>query len=243
MREAELTNPDHDSLRAADRVPDGPMWRSAVPSGRTEFFGDDNRFLKDIQNDSYPFLVHELFDAARKRYFDACALVGVETELAKVVLPIARFSRPFLRRAYSRIAAFYRFAFVAGPQLPLPFDKLSYDIRQRMAWEEFYRREIKRLATDNHFTVAILLGAGYWNSSQGKAGEANLVDMLDHRYGRFTLERRSELLRLDIDPEEILDWQFVGSEDWDHILGDIRGRGLASPDPDTAPATPKARED
>ena len=235
-----MADSQNDSLRAADRIPVGPMWCLVVPPGRAEFFSDDNRFLKNIQNNSYPFLVHELFDAARKRYFDACALVGVETELAKVVLPIARFSRPFLRRAYSQVAGFYRFAFVAGPQLPLPFERLSYDIRQRMAWEEFYRREVKRLAADNRFTIAILRAAGYWSSSRGKAAEANLVDMLDHRYGKFTLDRRSELLRLDIDPEEILNWQFVGREDWDVILGDVRGRAPAAPDPNTAPSKPTA---
>lgn len=235
-----MADSEHDPKPSLSRVPTGPGWTGTVPAGRSEFFGDDNRFLKSLQDDSFPFLVYELFAAARRRYLDACTLTGVETELAGLVREIGRFARPFLHRAYRRIAAFYRFAHAGAPQLPLPFEALPDETRQRLAWEDFFRREARTLVESDAVAVALLRSVALAGKPAGRAAEAHLVDLLSHRYGRFTLVRRRQLLGLEVEPEEMLGWQFIGAPDWDQLLDAIGRKDSPVPgrDPDRQAGKP-----
>ena len=89
-----------------------PLWEPA-------FFGDSNRLVKEVQNESYPELARALFRAARERYLEACALVSVDTMLARLVRVVedSDIVAPVLTRAYRKVASFYRFALVGERQL------------------------------------------------------------------------------------------------------------------------------
>ena len=57
--------------------------------------------------------------AARERYLEACALVSVDTMLARLVRVVedSDIVAPVLARAYRKVASFYRFALVGERQL------------------------------------------------------------------------------------------------------------------------------
>ena len=190
-------------------LPRGAEWLDAVDLERPQFFGDGDRYLKRVQQETYPYLIFELFSSARDRYLAACRLLGRMTELGRRSAAIQRFQIPFLKSAYRRMAAYYRFAFVTGPQLPLPFDRLSFDTRMRVAWESFFRRETKALVRLDPCLLAILKAAVHFGRPAGRAAEARLVDMLEERYGDLTLERRVALLRLKVSAEELIGWRHV----------------------------------
>lgn len=55
-----------------------------MPLHRREFFGDDDRQLKEIQAESYPFLVGALYDSARRRLLGSAAFRDADPELVCV---------------------------------------------------------------------------------------------------------------------------------------------------------------
>jgi len=205
-------------------VPDNPDVRQAIPLWQPAFFGDSNRMVKEVQNESYPDLATALYKAVRHRYLEALALVETDTMIARLIRAIDHIEEPTLVRAYRKIAAFYRFALVGEQQLPLPLDDTPERERQRDAWRAFWSKEAERLVQVNGICTALLRAVAYRNTSSGDAAEARLVDALADRYGRFSLPRRVKLLKLSLDPEELDNWRFVEDIDWDQIVLDPRVR-------------------
>lgn len=198
-----------------------------IPVHQAAFFTDSNRLMKEIQNRDWTGLTFLLFDACRERYLAACALVGVEPELAELVRNVKSFEGPRLARTYRKIAAFHRFAFVGEPQ-----EELSFDDRDRLArlqddWVKFFRLETGRLSRIDHLVRSVLRAVAFGASAEGRAAEAHIIDTLDERYGRFHLARRLELLKLSIHPEELESWRFLDGPDRDECPLDPRVR----PDP------------
>jgi hypothetical protein len=213
-----------------------PAWQDAVPIWQAAFFTDSSRLAKEIQRATYPGLAFELFDAARQRYLDACALVSVDTELTSLIRQVQPLERPFLKRAYRKIAAFYRFAFVGDRQTKLPFPSPASGTASttgdetenlEQSWRNFLRNEARRLARIDHIAISLLRAVAFGDSAEARAAEAHVVDMLDERYGRFHLQRRLQLLELSIHPEELESWRFIEGPDWDQVELDPRVR----PDP------------
>ena len=213
-----------------------PAWQDAVPIWQAAFFTDSSRLAKEIQRATYPGLAFELFDAARQRYLDACAFVGVETELTGLLRKIQPLEQPFLKRAYRKIAAFYRFAFVGDRQTELQFPLPASGTASptgtetenlKQSWRNFLRNEARRLARIDHIATSLLRAVAFGDSAEARAAEAHVVDMLDERYGRFYLQRRLQLLELSIHPEELDSWRFIEGPDWDQVELDPRVR----PDP------------
>ncbi len=221
---------------AEEQLLTDPAWQDAVPIWQAAFFTDSSRLAKEIQRATYPGLVFELFDAARQRYLDACALVGVETELVGLLRKVQPLEQPFLKRAYRKIAAFYRFAFVGDRQTELPFSPPEANTAStpgnetehlEQSWRSFLRNEARRLARIDHIATSLLRAVAFGDSAEARAAEAHVVDMLDERYGRFHLQRRLQLLELAIHPEELDSWRFIEGPDWDQVELDPRVR----PDP------------
>lgn len=212
-----------------------PAWQDAVPLWQAAFFTDSSRQAKEIQRATYPDLVFELFDIARQRYLDACSLVGVETELVGLIRKVRPLERPFLKRTYRKIAAFYRFAFVGDQQTELPFPRRAAGTGRsgdatgslEQGWTYFLRNEARRLARINHIASSLLRAVAFGDSAEARAAEAHVVDMLGERYGRFHLQRRLQLLELSIHPEELDSWRFIEGPDWEQVELDPRVR----PDP------------
>lgn len=193
-----------------------------APEAR-EFAGDSDRGLKQIQSDQYSQLMAELYELARRRMLAAAALVGHDTELVRQVRVARTLDRPLLRKAYRRVAAWFRYSCHVGPQLPLPFDDVPHEERLRSAWVGFFRREAGELTARNDTARAILAAAGCPDLVRSKAAESHFVDLLDTRYGRFTLERRLALLGHPSPEEEVSSWRFVEEPDWVallHLSGD-----------------------
>lgn len=205
----------------------GPRIREIIPLQQAAFFTDSNRLMKELQNRTWAELAFLLFDTCRERYLAACALVGVEPELAELVRGIKSFEQPRLARTYRKIAAFYRFAFIGEQQEELPFDSRNRRVRPQAEWEKFFRLESNRLARIDHLVRSILRAVAYGSSAEGRAAEARVIDVLDERYGRFHLARRLELLKLSIHPEELESWRFLDGPDREEYPLDPRVR----PDP------------
>lgn len=115
--------------------------------------------------------------------------------------------RPALLRAYRKIAAYFRFAYHAGPQLPLPFEDEHYDIALRERWEDFFLQEARELAEDDALARTVLQAVAFGETAQARASEVRIMDRLDERYGRFSLERRMELLGMEPGADEIDGWR------------------------------------
>lgn len=211
---------------AADGQSHEQVAGAVIPLWEPAFFGDSSRLVKEVQSETYPELARALFRAARDRYLDACALVSVDTMLARLVRVVRDedIAAPVLARAYRKVAAFYRFALVGEPQLELGASNGHERPIARRAWEEFVTAEARRLAAVNEMTTALLRAVAYRNTATGRAAEAHLVDLLAERYGRFTLRRRMELLRLSLDAAELDNWRFVEDVDWDQEVLDPRVR-------------------
>jgi hypothetical protein len=209
---------------AAPHAPEGPEWLEVIPVWQAAFFTDSNRTVKELQRDTFPQLVYELFDRCRNRYLAACELVGAEGDLAEHVRDVVQYDRPFLQRVYRKVAAFYRFAFVGDEQLHLPLLARSHRQEQADAWVKFFQLETKRLAADDRFCRAALRAVAYPGDPQAAAAEAYTVDLLDTRYGSFCLQRRLQLLKLSINVEALEGWRFLEDIDWGTVIADPRCR-------------------
>jgi hypothetical protein len=102
--------------------------------------------------------------------------------------------------------------------LPLPFDDVPHEERLRAAWVDFFRREAGELTALNDSARAILAAAGCPDLVRSRAAEAHFVDLLDTRYGQFTLERRLALLGHPTPEEEVSGWRFAEEPDWVALL-------------------------
>ncbi|UCG42451.1 MAG: hypothetical protein JSU73_11355 [candidate division WOR-3 bacterium] len=205
-------------------VPSGRAWCEIVQDWEPAFFGDNNRAVKKIQRQTYPELAHELFNAARQRYLSACGLVGVDTRLAELSRKAERYRLPFLTRAYRMMAKFYRYAFAGDQQMVLPFEDRPAQDSMRGAWERYFRDEAERLVETDSIATGILRAVVYHPTPIGDAAEAHVVDLLSHRYGKFHLQRRLELLRQTFSSDELDGWRFAEDVDWDQIALDPRVR-------------------
>lgn len=213
---------------ATDRQERAPRTRlEIVPVHEAAFFTDSNRLMKEIQDRTWADLSFELFAACRERYLAACALVGVEPELARLVRRTESLEPPRLGRVYRKLAAFYRFAFVGEQQAELPFDDRDHLALMEADWRKFFRLETQRLARIDHLARSILRAVAYGVSAEGRVAEAHAVDVLGDRYGRFHLARRLELLKLSIHSDELEGWRFLDGPDWEQYEPDPRVR----PDP------------
>jgi hypothetical protein len=198
--------------------PDTPGWHAVIAPDRQDFWGDDDPRIKGMQSESYPFLISALYEAAREQVIAALTPIQVETAIVTKARTTAELDQPLLRRAYRRIAAQFRFACHRGPQLHLSFEDISHDDRLRSAWEEYFLREAQALTRDPDIAGAIVSAVSPEEPASALAAEAHLVDLLDQRYGRFSLERRLELLGDASDPAELEAWPRAEGPEWDDIL-------------------------
>ena len=128
------------------------------------FPGDDNKTLMHIQHDLYWSLVPYIYHEARERYLKALALIGVETELARMVKDRKGFDHRVLQDAHDQIAAFYRFAHDDGGQLPLGMRAQHYEDLLRQRWSSFLHQEARNLAEVDAINLAILGAVAYENA-------------------------------------------------------------------------------
>ena len=70
----------------------------------TEFPGDDNEVLKQVQHEAYGGILGYLFSRPRERYLSACDLLQVDTELADKVRPMETFDHRTLQDAHDLLA-------------------------------------------------------------------------------------------------------------------------------------------
>jgi hypothetical protein len=213
-----LKSGHRDSAGREDGRADTPGWHAVIAPGQHDFWGDDDPRIKEMQSESYPFLVSALYEAAREQVLAALTPIQVETGIVEKARTTAELDQPLLRQTYRRIAAQFRFACHRGPQLHLPFEDISHDDRLRATWEEYFLREVQALTRDPEISRAIVSVVSPEEPAAARAAEAHLVDLLDHRYGRFSLDRRLELLGDEADPAELEAWPRAEGPDWDDVL-------------------------
>ena len=146
------------------------------------FPGDENQFLKRLQNNHDGQMIVHLVEIAKIRYLRAIQFVGVDTELAKKIRGKYRFERQVIIEAYDIIAANFRFRFDPGGQMILPFKDTSYEEYLENSWIKFFYEEAKELADDDITAKMILTAVGYENTEIGLQAKKNLEIILQERY-------------------------------------------------------------
>jgi hypothetical protein len=157
------------------------------------FNGDSNETLMLIQHDLYFPLLGLLVQYSKERYLNAIRLIGVKTELAKLVEQIKRFDHRVLQNAHDRIAAYYRFAHDNRGQMPLPFDNKTYEDFLIEEWSTFFTEEAQKLTESDPIVIAILTAVAYENTQKGYAAEKHLLTLLDMRYEDFLVEEHEDI--------------------------------------------------
>jgi len=147
------------------------------------FPGDSNDKLKWIQHKVYGWALMTLFQCAKRRYWDALRLVGVETELAKRLRHMHSFDHRGLQAAHDQIAAYYRYKHDRCGQMPLFLDDLTYEQHLEIGWRRFFMEEAERLAEIDWIAIPILTAVAYQNTTQGYQAEDELIAMLEEEYG------------------------------------------------------------
>jgi len=149
----------------------------------TEFPGDSNEILKEVQHNSYWDIVVYLYAYSRERYLASARLVGVENDFVRLVRENERFDHRVLQAAHDLVATGYRFTRREREQVPLPFSPEEYKRRLKEDWIAFFKRESQELAGNDEINREILGCVAYSNSDIGMKHEERLARLLEKRYG------------------------------------------------------------
>lgn len=149
----------------------------------TEFSGDDNKTLKEVQFKVYGEMLLRLFSRPRDRYLDAARLIQVETDMAVRVRAMDGFDHRTLQTAHDLIAAWYRYSQDDGGQLRLGESPDDYEKRLLQDWREFFQQEVAYLTLQDEFTRDILTAVVFSNTERGYSAEAGAREYLKERYG------------------------------------------------------------
>lgn len=164
-----------------DIRPSGPDWTEVVPQWVPAFFGDTDSELKHVQRATYSSLAYELCSRAKRRYHDACDLLGVQTALAERLAEVVLPPMPFLPRMYRKTAAAFRY------RSRQPRRVSGGDVEElRLAWEVFYLSEVEDLVADDE-SARLVIEAVVESGERAQAVDDVLVGWLGRRYGDFTL--------------------------------------------------------
>jgi hypothetical protein len=100
----------------------------------TEFSGDTNQTLKDVQFRLYGEMLLRLYSRPRDPYLDACRLIQVKTDLATRLRSMDGFDHRTLQDIHDIIAAWFRFSQDDGGQLRLGESGETYEARITTEW-------------------------------------------------------------------------------------------------------------
>jgi hypothetical protein len=147
----------------------------------TEFPGDTNQTLKDVQFRLYGEMLVRLYNRPRDRYLDACRLVQIDTDLATRLRSMDGFDHRTLQDVHDLIAAWFRYS---QDDRGLRLGETEETFRDRLAteWRTFFEEEVERLTTDDEIARAVLTAAAFGNTDRGYAAEAQLREFLKERY-------------------------------------------------------------
>ncbi len=126
------------------------------PHMSSQFPGDTNEPLRLLQERLRGELLPWFYIVARDRYLDAVEVVGVETELAKRLVPLRPLELLPLAGLYDLIARRFRYELDPAGQLPLPFVAETYEAYAQEKWREWWFRRITELVEDEFITRAVL---------------------------------------------------------------------------------------
>ena len=149
----------------------------------TEFPGDANEILKEVQHSTYWDIVGYVYAYSRERYLAAARLVAVENEFVRLIRENERFDHRVLQTAHDLVAAGFRFNRPDRGQIPLPFSLEEYKHRLKEEWPDFFKREAQELASNDETNREILGCVAYSKSEIGMKHEERLARLLEKRYG------------------------------------------------------------
>jgi len=148
----------------------------------SEFPGDDNHVLMDVQHAVYGEMVGRLFAGPRDRYLTAGRLLRVDDEFVQKLRSMTSFDHRTLQGAHDRIAAYFRFRRDDGGQLQLGETDPEYRQRLEHEWRAFFQKEIEYLTADDEFTRAVCTATAHGNKDPGCTAESWLDQFLRDRY-------------------------------------------------------------
>jgi hypothetical protein len=148
----------------------------------SDFPGDNNRILMDVQHALYGEMLVRLFTGPRDRYLNAARLLRVEDDLSKRLRSMNGFDHRTLQATHDRVAAYFRFAHDRGGQLELGETEADYRERLERTWRDFFSAEVVQLAQDDEFSRAICTATAFGNEEPGLVAEQWLDEFLKRRY-------------------------------------------------------------
>jgi hypothetical protein len=148
----------------------------------TEFPGDANEILKQVQHDAYWEIIGYLYAYSRERYLGAARLLGIENEFVRLIRENERFDHRVLQAAHDLVATRFRFTRPNREQISLPFSPDEYKQRLKEEWTAFFKREAEELANNDETNREILGCVAYSNSEIGMKHEEWLARLLEKRY-------------------------------------------------------------
>jgi hypothetical protein len=161
----------------------------------TEFPGDTNEVLKEVQFKLYWGMVFRLYSPPRDRYLDACRLIQIDTDLAKRLRSMDGFDHRTLQDIHDLIAAWFRFSQDNGGQLRLGETDEAYKDRLAAEWRTFFEEEVSRLSSDDEFARNVLIATAFGNTDRGYTAEAQLREILKERYGTMKKQAPSSVAK------------------------------------------------
>lgn len=147
----------------------------------SEFPGDDNRALMDVQHAVYGEMVGRLSSGPRDRYLTAARLLRIDNELVQKLRSMTSFDHRTVQGAHDRIAAYSRFRRDDGGQLQLGETDAEYRERLEREWRAFFQEEMEPLTADDEFTRAVCAATSCGNKEPGRVAETWLDQFLRDR--------------------------------------------------------------
>ena len=151
----------------------------------SNFPGDEDQRLFDIQHDSYREALWTIVTAAKERFVDAERVLRCSPTMSVLVHQLKSIDRRTVQDMHDRIAAWYRFRRRSERMFSLRGDV-------RSDWMQFITREADELCRSADFVTAVLDACIYANKEPGTAGENRARIIQQRRYSemlQYTLPR------------------------------------------------------
>lgn len=151
------------------------------------FSGDDNEFVKRVQQEVDSTLLVKAFKVAMKRYYWAESVLGLDTPLSTHFVEGGLGQVP-LQEMYALMAAWFRYRKADELQAVLPGLHQHEDEEKRVAvlWDRFFVAEIERLMdTHGQFVRWLLEAAAYARSFPSFEAQKHLKAILEDEYAEM----------------------------------------------------------
>ena len=144
----------------------------------SNFPGDDDNRLFDIQFEVYDQVIGIIVNTARDRFLAGELVLRYVAQMSMQVRQLTSFDHRTIQDIHDLIAAWYRFRKRTERLFPLEGDA-------RQDWIEFASLEARALCSSADFITGVLDACVYANTEAGYAGEQRAKRVQEERYNEM----------------------------------------------------------